>query len=59
MGIVFLEIIDKFKFVYDFFIDYSYKNDCEEFFNIMDVIIECFGKNMIFLGVCYEKKEFW
>ena len=58
-GIVLLEIIDKSKFVHDLFTDYSHKNDREELFNTMDAITERFGKNMISLGVCHEKKEPW
>lgn len=58
-GIVLLEIMDKSKFVHDLFTDYSHKNNREELSNTMDAITERFGKNMISLGVCHEKKEPW
>ena len=58
-GIVLLEIMDKSKFVHDLFTDYSQKNDREELSNTMDAITERFGKNLISLGLCHEKKQPW
>ena len=54
-----MEIMDKSKFVHDLFTDYSHKNNREELSNTMDAITERFGKSMISLGVCHEKREPW